>query len=577
MHTPALFPAIVAIVFLFASTSPCRATAGGGPPPPQRPIFTQQPASASVELGQTATFTVVATGYPLPTFQWLKNGSRIPDATAATLTLTAVQSSDAGTYTVVATNKAGNTTSAAATLTVLRTEIPVITAQPLGVTAREGQTVAFEITALASPGLTYHWRRNGAFLTDATGSRVTLDSIQAADAGDYDVVVTNTRGSVISRAAKLTVLSASGAVATPLATRIVWHPAGVAVRAGEEAALTVDAIGDGLAYQWKKNGRIVSGATHATLAFSRATPADMGFYSVVVTGPDVTLESNAAVLTVSSGGTSRLGNLSTRGLVPADGALTLGFSVRGTGPKQVLARAVGPTLARFGVTGVLADPRLQLIPVGAVAALVENNDWCGTVPLTPFLMATTAAGAFALDAGSKDAAVLAALPPEAGRNYTVRITSPDTSTGGIVLAELYDSDSAGAPVRITGLSTLAFAGAGEHALVPGFTVDGPAPKRLLLRAIGPGLEAFGVGDRLARPRLAVFPSGLNQAVAANDGWTADRALAAAFAAAGAFPLDPDGTDAALVITLPPGGYTVAVSGAGGATGNVLLEIYDLDP
>ena len=57
----------------------------------------------------------------------------------------------------------------------------------------------------------------------------------------------------------------------------------------------------------------------------------------------------------------------------------------------------------------------------------------------------------------------------------------------------------------------------------------------------------------------------------------DRALAGAFAAAGAFPLDPGSEDAALIVTLPPGGYTVAVSGTGGAAGNALLEIYDLDP
>ena len=98
-------------------------------------------------------------------------------------------------------------------------------------------------------------------------------------------------------------------------------------------------------------------------------------------------------------------------------------------------------------------------------------------------------------------------------NYTARITSADAAAGGIVLAELYDADSAAAPVRFTGISALAFAGTGANALVPGFTIVGPAPKRLLLRAVGPGLGAFGVRDRLAQPRLAVFPSGLTQAVA----------------------------------------------------------------
>lgn len=113
--------------------------------------------------------------------------------------------------------------------------------------------------------------------------------------------------------------------------------------------------------------------------------------------------------------------------------------------------------------------------------------------------------------------------------------------------------------------------------MPGFTIDGAAPKRLLIRAVGPGLESFGVAGALASPKLAIIPAGMTQAVATNDGWRGDAALANAFAAAGAFPLDRDSKDAALIVTLPPGGYTVNVSGVDDTAGTALFEIYDLEP
>lgn len=99
----------------------------------------------------------------------------------------------------------------------------------------------------------------------------------------------------------------------------------------------------------------------------------------------------------------------------------------------------------------------------------------------------------------------------------------------------------------------------------------------MIRAIGPGLAPFAVGGTLADPRLAVIPLGMSITAASSDDWGGAAELKAAFAAAGAFSVPDDTKDAAVVVRLPPGGYSVVVSGAGNTTGNVLVEVYDLDP
>jgi hypothetical protein len=112
-------------------------------------------------------------------------------------------------------------------------------------------------------------------------------------------------------------------------------------------------------------------------------------------------------------------------------------------------------------------------------------------------------------------------------------------------------------------------------LVPGFVIGGIAPKSLLIRAVGPGLAPFGVTGWLTDPQLAVVPLGQSFTVARNDTW--DVSAASVFAQVGAFALPFGSNDAALVVRLPPGAYTVTVSGADHTTGIALVEIYDLDP
>ena len=106
------------------------------------------------------------------------------------------------------------------------------------------------------------------------------------------------------------------------------------------------------------------------------------------------------------------------------------------------------------------------------------------------------------------------------------------------------------------------------------------PKIVLIRAIGPGLAQLGVGGLLADPQFSVFrlEDGSDVAIASSNDWGGTAALKAAFTAAGAFNLAADNSkDAAIVLTLPPGGYTVVTSGVANTTGTALVEVYDLDP
>jgi hypothetical protein len=249
--------------------------------------------------------------------------------------------------------------------------------------------------------------------------------------------------------------------------------------------------------------------------------------------------------------------------------------LQGTASKSLVIRAVGPTLGAFGVGGTLADPVLDVIPLGSSIAAASNDNWGGTSALST---AFSRVGAFALaEPTSNDASVAMSLGAVGASGYTVRITSKNAAVAGIALAEVYDEDPAGSAVRLINVSTSGFVGTGDQALVPGFVIGGAAPKQVLIRAVGPGLEQFGVTGVLANPQLSLVPLGRDFTVTANDNWGGTIALQNAFNQAGAFALPTGSADAAVVLRLPPGGYTVIVSGVGATTGTALVEIYDLDP
>lgn len=270
-------------------------------------------------------------------------------------------------------------------------------------------------------------------------------------------------------------------------------------------------------------------------------------------------------------GNSLLTNLSTRGLSGTGlGNMVPGFVTTGDNV-SILLRAVGPTLAEFGVTSPMADPSLTITPTPAIGS-GQNDNWQDSDGATSADFSRF--GAFALEESSADAALIATL---ASGPSTAAISSTE-SVNRVVLTELY-LDVANSGGKLTNLSTRAPVGTADNVLIGGFAIAGDSPRRCLIRAVGETLGDFGINAPLIDPQLQIFPSGSTTTIATNDDWQngpSAEAVSSEGSRAGAFDLNTASRDAALVVTLAPGAYTAVVSGVAETSGIALVEIYLLE-
>ncbi|MFX3681394.1 MAG: DUF1800 family protein [bacterium] len=264
----------------------------------------------------------------------------------------------------------------------------------------------------------------------------------------------------------------------------------------------------------------------------------------------------------------RLLNLSSRGWVGSGSEVFVAGFVIGPGDaKPVLIRAIGPTLADYGVPGVLADPELKLYDSGN-NVIATNNDWSSDAG-----SAFGPVGAFSLPSGSRDAAMVVTLPPGV---YSAHASGLGTGAGGQGMIEIYDLSG---QAQLMNLSTRGRIEADRSLVISGFVVaPGAVNRRLLVRAVGPTLADFGVTNVLADPAIAVVRAVDAVQIASNDDWGQfgdPESLTAIFNVVGAFGLQAGSKDAVALIELAPGAYTMQVSGVGGAAGISLVEVYDL--
>ncbi|HEY1789901.1 MAG TPA: immunoglobulin domain-containing protein [Verrucomicrobiae bacterium] len=181
------------------------------------PAITSQPVDASVLEGETARFSVTATGGIPLSYQWQFDGTNLTDGGAISGSMTTnlivsdVSATEVGNYSVVVTNLAGVTVSSNATLMIVPS-VPVIVTQPPNQTAVVGQTVVFGVGAVGSTPYSYQWSFDGVSIDDATNSSLSLTNIQLAQSGNYSVQVTNALGSTASSNAMLTVYPAPSAL-----------------------------------------------------------------------------------------------------------------------------------------------------------------------------------------------------------------------------------------------------------------------------------------------------------------------------------------------------------------------------
>lgn len=277
-----------------------------------------------------------------------------------------------------------------------------------------------------------------------------------------------------------------------------------------------------------------------------------------------------------------LSNLSTRGQVGTGANILIaGFVVGGNAPKRILIRAIGPGLVPFGVTGLLADPQLQLMNGAGTAVLASNDNWgtpvgAGAATASALTTAFGETGAFPLTTGSLDAAVVMTLAPG---QYSAQVSGV-AGGAGVALVELYDLDSLApfAVQKVMNVSTRGVVGTGQAQLIAGFMVSGNAPKKVLIRAVGPTLgSVFNVPGALVDPVLRLVRSD-SLVIRENDNWELgnDRGLISdAAARVGAFSLASGSRDAAMIVSLPPGIYSAQVTGSGTSTGVALVEVYEV--
>ena len=168
------------------------------------PVISGGPANVSVIAGESATFTVAATGQALA-YQWTKDASPIEGATSPTYSVSDAQTSDQGSYAVTVSNPTGSVTSAPATLTVLAEAPPAITSQPADVSVAPGESATFSVAATGQ-NLTYQWFARGMAIDGAVSATYSIAPTYTDNGINYSVRVSNQAGSVTSRQATLQVL-----------------------------------------------------------------------------------------------------------------------------------------------------------------------------------------------------------------------------------------------------------------------------------------------------------------------------------------------------------------------------------
>lgn len=485
------------------------------------PVFTRQPGNVVALAGRSATFTVVATGAPAPTYQWTKHGTALTGATAATLTIADLRSSDSGAYSVTVTNSAGTVTSSTATLRVIArsyagTYIGTIPAQG-GPGGSTGGTFALLVNGENS-GVLLAFERISAFLDDLPSGGYfahTVTSIaqgfSISDSGAFDFTAAAYRPAAASTGGVMPVPAPPATTTSALMIR----PVSVTGSISESGALR----------------GMIAGSSSLSAQKSPDTGSAPGFAGFYTAG--------------SSSNSSQL-----FAIVSPDGKAVV-VVLSNDDPVAGAPASFVEGLGRNRLAIVLPD-RTFGVDAGT-----------GTVDSLGRLSITTPTAQV----------LVVVLAPET-RGITAAVTTAAGTT--TTFAGFADNSAALAQQRIVNLSTRTTAGSGDQVAIVGFVVTGLESKPVLLRAVGPALRGLGVTTALAAPRLELRANGV--LLATNTGWTTTgnaAEIANAAARSGAFPLAVGSADSVILTTLAPGTYTALMSASDARSGVGLVEIYDL--
>ena len=263
-----------------------------------------------------------------------------------------------------------------------------------------------------------------------------------------------------------------------------------------------------------------------------------------------------------------VGNVSTRLPVGTDdNVLIEGFIVQGPAgsTKKIIVRAIGPSLAPFGIADALANPTLEIHDAGN-AIVAANDDW-RTTQIGGLITGDQSAAISASQLSPNNDLESAVIADLASGSYTAVVRGLGNTTGtGVV--DAYDL-SAASPARLANIATRGLIQPGDKLMIAGFIVQN-GPVKAVIRAIGPSLAAFGITNALPDTTLQLRDQN-GAIVLENDDWKTDQKQE--LLNTGLQPTND--LEAALVTTLQPGQYTAQVRGKDEATGIGVVQVYFL--
>ncbi|MCF3652110.1 immunoglobulin domain-containing protein [Synoicihabitans lomoniglobus] len=531
------------------------------------------PSVIEAVIGQPMTISVTASSVEDDTlfYQWFADGLDIEGANSATLGLSYSVMDSAPSSIGVRVSDGTSIVHAESPFRLFEQAAPQFyppAGDPLSVyfTRGAGETATVRLSAnvLAAGNPTYTWSRNG-IVIDTPNTRVLRLHVQPADAGDvYTVAVTNASGSIST---SHTLVGPQPILSSDTYVTTTYNPY------FETSNVVIEASADwATSFQWFCNGVAVPDANQAIFRNEQLSADQSGLYVLEARNGWGVARTDARFISVTG---SRITNISVRAEAgTGENTLTPGVVIaRLRGDLSPLVRAIGPSLTPFGIAAPLRDPALKAIDENG--RVVASGDQWGGSPFMESLF--TRVGAFPLDAASLDATVVASRLRYDGN--ISRFTAPVESVLGDVgdaLVEVYDTGRTNDLDRLINLSCRARVSP-AHPLIAGFVIDGEGPVKLLIRAGGSALKSFDIASYLANPRLTLFDADQRE-IGNNDTWHQAAnitELRAAASLVGAFDFAEDSNDAASLVTLYPGVYTVMVEGVDAARGVALVELYEV--
>ncbi len=271
---------------------------------------------------------------------------------------------------------------------------------------------------------------------------------------------------------------------------------------------------------------------------------------------------------------SRIVNLSTRGFVGTGHEILIaGYGIRGTDTMKIMTRSVGPKLGDLQVSNTLGNPVMSVRQLPLDEEIVRNDDWSQVLTEEELSNFEGGTGAFSISSSLKESVVVRDYTPGL---YTALLSDTDGGTG-VAMLELYRIEEATAgDAQLINISTRGYVGQGDSVMIGGFVIIGEVEMDLLIRGVGPALQNQGIDTPLSDPFISLY-SGSN-VIAENDDWEDERSIEKldAFASVGAFTFENGSRDAAMLVSLGQGLYTVVLDGASGETGIGMFEIYVID-